>query len=197
MTTYARILARLNSIERKYGDVALAVAMVCLAITVHGAFAIASLHKHAGLLDAGNSSDIVAQLEQRGTPVLIDDIDRAGPATAERQEINFAHVTERRTRSTTSSTAETVPAKSAQIPRQEAAAQRQSIPTDSVRSIVEETVTGAQSDDSADKPAISALAANEGSGLAPLTVSALSGDDASVLLESAPSSQLTISAVAK
>jgi len=197
MTTCGRLLARLNSIEHKYGDVALAASMFCLAIAVHGAFAVASLHKRAGLMDAENGSGIVAQLEQHGTRVLFDDFDRPIPATTQSHEITFAQVTERPTTSMMNSTAETVPAKSSHIPRQDTAAQSPSVPAASVRSIVAKTVTADQLDGSADEPAISALATNEGSALSPLTVSALFGDDTNVLSTSAPSAQPTISAVAK
>ena len=195
MTACDRLLARLNSIEHKYGDVALAASMFCLAIAVHGAFAVASLHKRGGLTDAGDASGIVAQLEQPGTRVLFDDIDRPAPATTQSHEIPLAQVTEQPATAMMNSTRETVPAKSSRIPRQDTAAQSASAAP--VRSIVAKTVTADQLDGSADKPAISALGTNEGSGPSPLTVSALFGEDSNVLSESAPSAQPTISALPK
>ena len=197
MTNCSRLLARLNSIEHKYGDVALAASMFCLAIAVHGAFAVASLHKRAGLTDAGNGSGIVAQLETHRTRVLFDDIDRPVPATTQSHETPFAQVSEQPATAMMNSTAETVPAKSSRIPRQDTAAQSPSVPAASARSIIAKTVTADQLDDSADEPAISALATNEGSGRSPLTVSALFGEDSNVLSKSAPSAQPTISALAQ
>lgn len=196
MITCGQILARLNSIEKKYGDVALAAAMFCLAIAVHGAFAVASLHRQADVLETGDGRDVVAQQAQRGTPALFDGLSRPIPATIERHEITVAQVANQPTTPTMNSTAETVPARSAHVSRPESAA-RPSVPSASVHSTVANTVTKDQVDGSADGPVISALSTNDGDGLTAFTISALSGNDRNVLPEPVSSPQPAISAVGK
>ena len=64
MIAFSRILDRLNYIERKYGDVALAAAFLCFTIGAYGALAQISLHNQAGVSAPARTENFAAQTQQ-------------------------------------------------------------------------------------------------------------------------------------
>jgi len=187
-----RMLNRLNSIERKYGDVALAATMFSLAIAVHGAFAVASLQKHAEPADS--ASNVAAELDPSVAPIDLDDVGSPIP-TFTSHAISFASVPELPAASTTTSVATTAPAESIPATRQNAPAQLK--PATNTRLHDTKTVTTEQLGESSGEPPGSAPAADQGSRVAPLGISALSDPALSDQPESTISTQPTISAVSR
>jgi len=223
MTIYGRILARLNSIERQYGDVALAATMVCFAIAVHGALIVVPFHKPMEAVAAGTESDIVAQAGR----VLLDDahlpasasaqapaqasearapaaLAVSGPfpqqahrleAAATQRQMTRHRAAERPATSAASAAVAASPAHSTQVadsPTQSAQASSPSQPKS-----LHSPVPADPADGNVDKPTISAVASNDDGGSAPLTITALVGDEATASSEPNPLPRQGISAVAK
>lgn len=183
-----RMLKRLNSIERNYGDVVLAATMFSLAIAVHGAFAVASLQKHAEPADSAN-----IQLDPGAAPLDFGDVNHPIPTFGTHHEISFASVPEQPAASTTMSVVSTAPAESVPVGRQNIPAQLK--PAASIRShdTPAKTVTTDQPGKIAEEPPISAVAANQGS----QGISALSDTTFNDQQRSAVSTSPAISAVSR